>query len=339
MLEKPTRGGSRPGAGRKPRGEQVRRRLNTTLTPEVIAAIERRAQADGISLSEALDRCITEWMLTIEIGLRFPPPIVVGSRTGQSAFAHPAVAEMNKLIARCSADQSPAEIPDFPPEDATTGVDLFPEDNYRDFTRDFSYILHDYRRRPRKPERLAALLQKAVTQLRLFGHAKKLKEDLAWKQIQSHVDNDRRVTKLDERMNALVEVLVANWADFTHERLGIILALPDQAYYSGLCWADLSGPLGGSKEIWLERLKTRTVNWEDPKDPENEGSYEITALQEFYSEEIKDAVAAVLRERGLLKGPCFQCEFPSWLVSYKDPRSPGRPTLDMKYCPACCLAR
>lgn len=58
--QKHTWGGKRTGAGRPP-GEQTRHRATFLLDEQTAALIAARAEADGVTRSEALMRCLREW--------------------------------------------------------------------------------------------------------------------------------------------------------------------------------------------------------------------------------------------------------------------------------------
>lgn len=55
-------GGARPGAGRPPRipGEK-RETKGFRLAPSALVKLEARAALEGVTVSEALNRCVLEW--------------------------------------------------------------------------------------------------------------------------------------------------------------------------------------------------------------------------------------------------------------------------------------
>lgn len=56
------RGGARPGAGRPPLPpDQQRYRRNFGIRQEALAVLQARATRDGLTISEALNRCVIEW--------------------------------------------------------------------------------------------------------------------------------------------------------------------------------------------------------------------------------------------------------------------------------------
>jgi predicted DNA-binding ribbon-helix-helix protein len=56
MKKKPTRGGARKGAGRKPRGAETRVRRSITLEPTAWAKLDADALRKGVSASELVNR-------------------------------------------------------------------------------------------------------------------------------------------------------------------------------------------------------------------------------------------------------------------------------------------
>ena len=55
MNPKPTRGGARPNAGRKPTGP-TRCKLSVTISPAAAANIRTAAKRDGVSVSSIADK-------------------------------------------------------------------------------------------------------------------------------------------------------------------------------------------------------------------------------------------------------------------------------------------
>lgn len=51
-------GGPRPGGGRKPIGTDARRTVSFSLPPDLAEWLDARAQAEGVSKSEALARIL-----------------------------------------------------------------------------------------------------------------------------------------------------------------------------------------------------------------------------------------------------------------------------------------
>lgn len=50
---------------------------------------------------------------------------------------------------------------------------------------------------------------------------------------------------------------------------------------------------------------------------------------------LERALTQLLRNNGILRGPCPRCNRPEWLTKYRAPKAPGRTPLDHTYCPAC----
>lgn len=57
-----------------------------------------------------------------------------------------------------------------------------------------------------------------------------------------------------------------------------------------------------------------------------------------YAGTLERALTQMLRNRGILRGPCPRCNRPEWLTKYRPPKSPGRTPLDHTYCPDCVTA-
>lgn len=331
MTESGTRGGARPGAGRKKLGDRAKQRVVAMLPPALLTLIDERAQAESISRSEALARCIDDWQALREIGIQVP---AVKAAAAPKRLSNDVIDAVSLALEGGSTqDDAMAElIPDDIPWD-------LPERSYsiREDLRDFLYRLEDFGRLPSAPARLTAVLARAVQKLELPGHENGMIEDLAIRQLREHQVSAERYVDFYRPVPYLEQELLSRWADFVEGRVCIRVRVPNLNYTGGLTWEDLGMALGWSREHALDLLEPYVVATEvDPMDDTNIAhGYTTTVLEHFHREDLARGIEHALGRKGLMRGPCKGCGFERWPVVYRAPGAPGRPPLEWDYCPAC----